>query len=398
MADDLGRRCDDILERLVRGSPRVPGVVAMATDRRQNIYEGAAGVRSLDDPAPMTTDTVCAIFSTTKAIGGTAALQLVEEGKLDLDAPAKNYVPEIGKLEVLTGFDADGKPMLRAPRRDVTTRMLLLHTAGLGYDFFNEQYNRLATEHGQPSVVTGSKASLMTPLLFDPGEEWEYGSNIDWAGQVVEAIAGKRLGEVMAERIFAPLGMTSTAFSMTADMRRRLAKMHQRDADGSLKPLDFELPADPEVHMAGHGLYSTVPDYMRFIRMWLNDGMGEHGRVLKPETVAMAVQNGLGEKKIKMLPGVIGWLSNDAEFFPGMPKSWGLTFMINDEKAPTGRPAGALGWAGLANLFYWIDRENGIGGFWATQILPFADPTSFGGYMDFETAVYDSLVSTRATA
>lgn len=396
MADDLGRRCDDILNRLVTGSPRVPGVVAMATDRQRNIYEGAAGVRAMDDPAPMTTDTVCAIFSTTKAVAGTAALQLVEDGKLDLDAPAKGYLPEIGRLQVLDGFDADGKPRLRAPRRDVTTRMLLLHTAGLGYDFFNEQYNRLATEHGQPSVVTASKASLMTPLLFDPGEAWEYGSNIDWAGQVVEAIAGKRLGEVMAERIFEPLGMTSTAFSMTADMRRRMAKMHQREADGSLKPLDFELPADPEVHMGGHGLYSTVPDYMRFIRMWLNDGMGEHGRVLKPETVAMAVRNGLGEKKIRMLPGVIGWLSNDAEFFPGMPKSWALTFMINDEVAPTGRPAGALGWAGLANLFFWIDRQNGIGGFWATQILPFADPTSFGGYMAFETAVYDSLESRAA--
>ena len=396
MADDLGRRCDALLQRLVTGSPGVPGVVAMATDRRRDIYAGAAGVRALDDAAPMTTDTVFAIFSTTKAITGTAALQLVEDGTLDLDAPAKNYVPEIGRLQVLDGFEADGQPRLRAPRRDVTTRMLLLHTAGFGYDFFNEQYHRLATEHGQPSVVTASKASLMTPLLFDPGEEWEYGSNIDWAGQVVEAIAGKRLGEVMAERIFAPLGMTNTAFSMTPAMRRRVAKMHQRGADGSLEPLDFELPADPEVHMGGHGLYSTVPDYMRFIRMWLNDGMGEHGRVLKPETVAMAAANGLGEKKIKMLPGVIGWLSNDAEFFPGMAKSWALSFMINDEAAPTGRPAGALGWAGLANLFYWIDRQNGVGGFWATQILPFADPTSFGGYMDFETAVYASLESRAA--
>lgn len=140
--------------------------------------------------------------------------------------------------------------------------------------------------------------------------------------------------------------------------------------------------------MGGHGLYSTVGDYMRFIRMILNDGAGEHGRVLKPETVAQMAKNGLGKLKIKLLPGVIPELSNDAEFFPGMPKSWSYTFMVNDETAPTGRPAGALGWAGLTNLFYWIDRQNGIGGFWATQILPFADPTSFTGYMDFETAVY----------
>ena len=345
----------------------------------------------------MTTDSVFAIFSTTKAITGTAVLQLVEEGRLDLDAPAEKYAPEIGEAQVLEGFDAAGKPRLRAPKRAVTTRMLLLHTAGFGYDFFNEQYNRLAKEHGQPSVITSAKASLRTPLLFDPGDDWEYGSNIDWAGQVVEGITGKRLGEVMRERIFAPLGMASTAFTLSPDMRGRLAAMHQREADGSLKPMpDFELPQEPEVHMGGHGLYATVGDYCRFIRMWLNDGAGEHGRVLKPETVRMAVQNGLGDKKVKLLPGVIASLSNDAEFFPGLSKSWALTFMINDEPAPTGRPAGALGWAGLPNLFYWIDRQNGIGGFWATQVFPFADPTSFGGYMDFETAVYGNLAVPKA--
>jgi CubicO group peptidase (beta-lactamase class C family) len=137
----------------------------------------------------------------------------------------------------------------------------------------------------------------------------------------------------------------------------------------------------------------TVGDYMKFIRMVLNEGDGEHGRVLKPETAEAMAQNGLGEMKIKMLPGVIEELSNDAEFFPGMPKSWGYTFMINDEDAPTGRPAGELGWAGLPNLYFWIDRKNGLGGFWATQIFPFADPASFGGHMEFETAVYESTLS-----
>jgi methyl acetate hydrolase len=128
---------------------------------------------------------------------------------------------------------------------------------------------------------------------------------------------------------------------------------------------------------------------MRFIRMWLNDGRGAHGQVLRPETVKMAVRNHLGQLKVQALPGVIPSLSNDAEFFPGLSKSWSLPFMVNDERAPTGRPAGGLGWAGLANLFYWIDRENGLGGFWATQILPFADPASFTGYMQLETAAYE---------
>lgn len=387
MGNDLRSACDGILQRTATG---VPGVVAMITDRSGNIYEGAAGKRSLRDSQPMTTDTVFAIYSTTKAITGTAVLQCVEEGKLDLDAPAKNYAPDIGKLEVLDGFDADGNPKLRAPKRDITTRMLMLHTAGFGYDFFNTTYLRLAQERGQPSVITCSRASIMTPLLFDPGDKWEYGSNIDWCGQVVEGIRGKRLGEVLAERVFAPLGIEDMAFSLTPSMRERLATMHQREADGSLTPLpDMQLPANPEVDMGGHGLHASIGEYMKFIRMWLNDGAGPNGRVLNAETVEAAVRNGLqAHQTVTVLPGVIASISNDAEFFPGLKKSWSYTFMVNDEDAPTGRPAGALGWAGLPNLFYWIDRKNGFGGYWATQILPFADPISFGGYMEFETAAY----------
>jgi methyl acetate hydrolase len=181
-------------------------------------------------------------------------------------------------------------------------------------------------------------------------------------------------------------------------MRKRIVTMHQRDETGKLTPLtDFTLPPDPEVHMGGHGLYSTVLDYAKFIRLWLNDGQAPGARVLKQETVEMAAKNGLpGNMKIKGLPGVIPSLSNPAEFFPGMPKSWALTFMINDHDAPTGRPAGALAWAGLANLYFWIDRKNGIGGFWATQILPFADPASVGGYIDFETAVYGARTKAAA--
>ncbi len=275
--------------------------------------------------------------------------------------------------------------------------MLLLHTAGLGYDFFNETYARLSRDHGQPSVIEARKASLMTPLLFDPGETWEYGSNIDWVGQVIEGLTGRRLGDVVQERILDPLGMADTAWTLTPDMRGRLAGMHARKADGRLEALrGWELPQDPEIHMGGHGLYSTVGDSCRFIRMWLNDGRGPDGPVLKETTVEMAVADGLGGMKIKGLPAVNPALTNYAEFFPGMPKSWGLTFMINDEDAPTGRPAGSLAWAGLANLYYWIDRRNGVGGFWATQILPFADAASVGGYLEFETAVYESLRQKKA--
>ena len=394
---DIKANLDAVLNGLVSGTSRVPGVVAMVTDRDGDIYSGAAGERRIVGD-PMTEDTVFAIFSTTKAIAGTTALQCVEEGLLDLDAPAKEYAPAIGNLQVIEGFDADGNPRLRAPKSDITTRRLLLHTAGFGYDFFSEVYKRLAEEHGQPSVVTASRASIETPLLFDPGERWEYGTNIDWVGQVVEGVRGKRLGEVMRERVFDQLGMEDIAFTRTDAMKARTATIHARGEDGSLTPLDdFALPDNPEVDMGGHGLYGTVPEYMKFIRMWLNDGAGPNGRVLKPETVEWAVKGGLvPPQKVTMLPGVIPSLSNDAEFFPGLAKDWSYTFMVNSEEAPTGRPAGSIGWAGLANSYYWIDRQNGIGGYWATQILPFADGVSFPGYIDLETAVYQAIAAAKA--
>jgi methyl acetate hydrolase len=229
----------------------------------------------------------------------------------------------------------------------------------------------------------------MTPLLFDPDESWEYGSSMDWCGQIVEAITGKRLGDVFESEIFAPLGIQDMAFEPTGAMLERLVQIYDFDAkEETFRPTAIEVPTHPELHMGGHGLYGTVDGYIRFIRMWLNDGMGEGGQVLKPETVAMAAKDHLGGKKLPPFEGVIPALSNDAEFFPGQSKSWALSLMVNDEEAPTGRPAGSLGWAGLANLFYWIDRRNGCGGVWATQIFPFGNPASFGGYMALETEYY----------
>ncbi|MBD5606177.1 MAG: beta-lactamase family protein [Candidatus Eremiobacteraeota bacterium] len=387
---------DGILEAAVGGKDGldgVPGVVAMVTDRNGNVYEGSAGVRELGRGQRMTSDTVVNLWSTTKAVTGVAVMQLVEEGKIALDDPAKKYVPELADIQVLDGFDESGEPKLRPAKSDITVRQLLLHTAGFGYDFFNHDLIAYGAKRDVPSVATCTVKSMTIPLLFDPGTAWEYGCNIDWAGKVVENVTGKRLGNVFGERIYKPLGMNETGFTISETLKARRATTHHRDTSGKLvADPSFALPDEPEQHMGGHGLLSTVGDYMKFIRMILNDGKAPDGTaVLRPNTVALMAEHGLGEMKIKMLPGAIPQLSNDAEFFPGMPKSWGLTWMINDEDAPTGRPAGPLAWAGLANLYYWIDRKNGVGGFWATQILPFADPVSVPGYLDFETAVYRHL-------
>ena len=392
MNDKLKSAADAILANTVAAAGGAPGIVAMVTDRQGNLYEGAAGKRELGKPQPMTTDSVMAIFSTTKAITGTTLMQLVEEGRVRLDDPVKKYVPEVAELQVLEGFDAKGNPKLRAPKSDITLNHLMLHTSGLSYEFFSDADLKFRTAKGIPTVVSSTFASVRTTLQFDPGTQWGYGVNIDWVGKVVEAVRGKRLGEVMTERVLKPLDMNDTGFVMTPSMASRRATIHDRAMDGKLTPLpDLVLPQPPEMDMGGHGLYGTVGDYMKFIRMVLNDGAGANGRVLKAETVAQMSKNGLGGLKVGGWPTSIPSLTNAGEFFPGLPKSWAYTFMVNDEAAPTGRPAGSLMWAGLANLYYWIDRQSGIGGFWGSQILPFQDVASYPGFVDFETAVYRHL-------
>ncbi len=383
-------QADKVLKDAV-GRGDVPGVVAAATDAKGATYEAGFGKRVLGQPDDMTPDTVVWIASMTKAVTGAAAMQLVERGKLTLDAPAKSVVPGLAEPNVLEGFDAAGKPKVRKAKRDITLRHLLTHTAGFGYDIWSPELGKYQEVMGVPGIISCQNVALTTPLLFDPGERWFYGINIDWAGKMVEAASGKKLGSYMADHIFGPLGMTSTAFKIRDEMRKRMAKIHHRGPDGKLTPDPaLELPQEPEFEMGGGGLYSTAGDYLKFVRMMLNHGKSDKGEpVLKPETTAAMSKNAMGDSRVCMLKTAAPPFSNDAEFFPGMDKRWGLSFMINNEKAPTGRSPGSLAWAGLANTYYWIDQAKGVGGVYATQVLPFADVKSLPLFYAFEKAVYD---------
>ena len=365
------------------------GVAAVVANREGVIYEGAFGERALGSGVAMTPDTVGWIASMTKAITSVAAVQCVERGLLKLDAPAKNVCPELGKVGVLTGFDGSGNPITRPPKRDITLRQLLTHSAGFSYDIWNTDMQKVQAALGIPSVTECKNKALTLPLLFDPGEAWEYGINIDWAGKMIEAVSGKKLGQYLKENVFDPLKMTSTAFKITPDMRARLSGVHLRGADGALSLFPFEIPQEPEFEMGGGGLYGTVGDYLKFLRMILNNGQLGGERILSPESVASLGVNQMGDCRVYNLKAAIP-LTNDAEFFPGQQKSWSLAFQINHEPAPTGRPAGGLMWAGLANSYYWFDQLNGLAGVYLTQMFPFADSQSLPLYYEFEKAVYQS--------
>ena len=387
----IQRSADAILSEAV-AEGAVPGVVAGVTSAQDDLYLAGFGERVLGGADEMTPDTVGWIASMTKAVTGAAAMQLVEQERLDLDSPAASVIPYLGEVGVLEGFDDDGKPRTRPPRRAITLRHLLTHTTGFSYEIWSDAIVRFQEATGTPGIISCENAALTTPLLFDPGDRWDYGINIDWAGKMVETVSGQSLGEYLRENLLGPLAMNDTAFRITDEMRARLAKIHQRGEDGALEPqMELEIPQDPEFEMGGGGLYGTVGDYLRFIRMILNRGRANGEQVLKPETVDMMSRNQMGDIRVCELKTAIPPLSHDAEFFPGLPKSWGLSFMINDEEAPTGRSAGSLGWAGLANSFFWIDPTKGIGGAYLTQVLPFIDEKSFPLYTAFESAAYEAL-------
>jgi methyl acetate hydrolase len=369
-------------------SGRAAGVVALAANDKGTIYSGAFGVRSLGQSQAMTVDSVFWIASMTKAVTTTAAMQMVEQGKLKLDQPASEILPELASPQVLEGFDAAGAPKLRPAKRPITLRQLLTHTAGYTYDIWNENTGRYEKYANLPGIITCKNEALKTPLDFDPGDRWEYGINIDFAGKMVEKVSGERLESYFHEHIFGPLGMADTSFKLSPSQRERLVAMHARGADGSLKPIEFEMPQEPEFFMGGGGLYSTGPDYLKFARMFLNRGSLDGKAVLQPGTVAMMGQNQIGDIKVVVLKTAIPASSLDAEFFPGMVKKWGLGFMINTEDAPTGRSAGSLAWAGLANTYFWIDPSKNIAGVILMQLLPFADPQALQTFAEFESRVY----------
>ena len=367
---------------------RIAGAVALVAERDGVSYQHAAGVRSVGTPTAMDQDTVFWIASMTKAIASVAALQLVERGKLSLDGDLALLLPDLAGLEVFDGLNADGTPKLRPARGPVTLRHLLTHTSGFGYAWLHNENGAWLSATGVPGPSAGQRSAHRQPLMFDPGQGWAYGIGIDWAGIAVEAASGQRLDAYLAEHVLGPLGMTDTAFRLSAEQAARKAGMHARGPDGAPVAIPFGLPDDPEVLSGGHGLYATAPDYGRFLRMLLNGGALDGARILSPESMAELGRVQTGARRAGALKSVDPTLSNDFDVYPGMQTGWGLATMITPEPSPDGRSAGSLAWGGLANCYYWADPKAGKAGLILTQLLPFADPETLSLFATLERAAY----------
>lgn len=350
----------------------VAGAVAMVGNTDGVRYSRAFGQRSLGGAA-MEVDDLFQIASMTKAIVSVAALQLVERGQLALDAPLDGVLPELANPQVIDGFEDDGAVRLRPAKRAITLRHLLTHTSGFGYEFMSADMVRARGPAGSPAP--GTKAALISPLLFDPGAKWEYGISTDWAGLAVEAASGQRLDAYLADHVTGPLGMADTQFNPTSARRARAASLYVRTPEG-LAPMPIEIGGGPDVEVlsGGGGLYSTAPDYMRFLRMVLNGGVLEGTRILSAGTVTHLTQNHVGDLRAGRMESVVPALAGTFDMFPQMDTKWSLGFLINPEAGPHGRAPQSLCWAGIANCYYWLDPASDMAGILMTQLLPFGDP------------------------
>jgi CubicO group peptidase (beta-lactamase class C family) len=362
----------------------VPGVVALAANEHGVLYAGAFGLRALGQPAPMTLDTVFRVASMTKLVTVIAAMQLVEQGRLALDEPIGESVPELRDVRVLEGFNAGGDPLLRSPRLPITLRQLLTHTSGHAYASWNSALHQLEQRSGAQLGV------LDAPLTCDPGERWQYGAGVDWTGRIVERTTGESLEDYFRAHIFEPLGMHDTGYITRDDQRARQASRHIRPPDGSLLLNHVEMPARPVTFSGGNGLVSTGPDYLRLLRMFVAGGTLDSHTILRAETVDEFGRNQIGEISVEPLKSMTE-MSNDIAFFPGIVKKWGLGGLITTQATPSGRSPGSWSWGGMLNTYFWVDPARSVAGLLLTQILPFCDAQVLTLLEHFESDIYAAI-------
>ncbi len=288
---------NDVLERSVSAED-APFIVAQVGDANGVKWSGAAGESAPGQKAAP--DTVFRIFSMTKAVGSTAAMILMDRGKLNPNTPVEEILPEYAKVQVLEGFDGD-TPRLRAPRTKATVRHLATHTSGFTYEFWSADISKYLQATGHPGILSGQKASLFYPLTFDPGERWDYGIGIDWLGQVVEAVDGRKIDRFCREEILDPLNMADTRFEVEDHMASRLASVSIRGEDGKFGDIAIAPPSHPDFYGMGHSLYSTAPDYMRFLRMYLNKGQLDGRRLLSEKAIDFLLSNQIGDIEIGVM-------------------------------------------------------------------------------------------------
>lgn len=396
----------------------IPGIVAGYANDKKILDVAASGV--LDHSAEnrdaaqnkMLTSSTFLLWSTTKLLTVTGLFQLIEAGKISLEDPVEKYLPFFANKKVALEVDENGEVVKEEAMKTVPKiKHLTTHTLGFAYPFFNEKYRTfMEVSKIGGDLLKADEAELVDlPLVFQPGTRWEYGINIDFIGLIVEKISKQTLNDYLKENIFDKCDMKSFSFVRNEKQLQSWARLHIRDPNSSKKfdavfhNPDFT-PLDPKTHCGGHGCFGSVEDYLRFLQIFINKGVQPKTgfRILKEETILNSVMQDqlptIGKDvKFVDLPACQPKITNPVSVYPDTPKGWSHFLMITKEKIDLGdgiyRSKNSGMWCGLSNLYYVIDLERKVVLFWAEQLFPFADPSSFIGFTEFEKFVYTQIKS-----
>jgi CubicO group peptidase (beta-lactamase class C family) len=378
-ASERIHKVDGVIGEMIAKNKLAGAIVVVAKDGAV-VFTGTYGKMDIEAGKAMRPDAIFRVYSMTKAIATAAALILVEEKKLKLDAPLGDYVPELKDLQV---YGAEGN---RAPLRAPTVKDLMLHTAGFLYGNADRPAGKIYQEKKPLEAADLDEMArrlAMIPLAFDPGRDWVYSLSIDVLGLVVERASGMKLDRFLEERIFKPLDMKDSGFFVPAEKVDRFAANYQRGEQGlklSDAPRESKYLKSPGLLSGGGGLVSTARDYLRFLLMVEAGGQLNGRRILAPETVRLMTTDQLPKEAFPIYFG--------KQVRHGTGFGLGFSVRTTDTEWDPQARAGEYGWGGAASTHYWVSPKDRVVVVTMEQTVPYSFDTEFA----VKGLIYDALL------
>ena len=386
------KKIDQFLENSIENL-KVPSVAAIIVNPDKILYEGYYGVKNINTKEKINHNTLFRIASMTKPITSLATFQLIESGLIDLETNIEDISDKYKNIKIIDSFEKNN-PIFYTIKNKIKIKHLLNHTAGFGYQIWDKKIDDLVNLNLISSLFDDGPGFLNSPILFNPGSEWKYGINIDVLGDLIEKITNQKLGNYMYANIFKKLDMTKTSFNPTTADFENIALKHSKNKNNEYFIEDDELEfcnakKINSFHSGGGGLFSTPRDYSKFMQIYLNDGKFKNQFFLSEESFKKMTTNQIGKLNTTKLNSVKPEISNNYEFYPGVPKKFSYGFMINTKKTNEGRSKNSLSWQGLLNTFFWIDLENKIAASIFMQTLPHFSQETIDIFKNFEREIYN---------